>query len=253
MRLAGRSEEHAFRVCLPLTTDTGATTEVAMDYPPDFPAESRAKVEAARIRAGRQFDSKRAKAKWRSEIEALFWRYVLTPFLVFASESACLEFWSADEMDDKCREFLRHLAIDAYYQKGKAAGLGDVTSNLNGSILWEAQQEIEKTSQWRKYENIRLKFAVSRRPTTQSAARRSEKTAQIVQSQSTDRRAMVKNYIEEVRIKKGKRITKKDIWTQAGYENRTEFERWERNDLKRPNRAADKNFTRILREKPHLT
>jgi hypothetical protein len=142
--------------------------EVAMDYPQDFPAESRAKVEAARIRAGCQFDFKRTKVKWSSDIEALFWTYVLTPFVVFAGESSRLGLWSADEMDRNCREFLRRLTIHAYYQKGKAAGLRDMISNWNGSILWEAQQEIEKTSQWRKYENICLKFAVKGGPATQS-------------------------------------------------------------------------------------
>jgi hypothetical protein len=145
-----------------------ATREVAMDYPQDFSAESRARVEAVRIRAGRQFDLKRARAKWSGDIEVLFWTFVLMPFVVFAEESSRLGLWYADEMDRKCREFLRLLTIDAYYQKGKAAGLRDMISNWDGSILWGAQQEIEKTSQWRKYENIRLKFAVKDRSGTRS-------------------------------------------------------------------------------------
>lgn len=139
-----------------------------MNYPQDFPAESRARVEATRIRAGRQFDFNKAKAKWRSDIEAFFWTYVLKPFVVFAGESSRLGLWPVDKMDRNCREFLRLLTIDAYYQKGKAAGLRDMISNWNGSILWEVQQEVEKTSQWRKYENICLKFAVKGKPTTQS-------------------------------------------------------------------------------------
>jgi hypothetical protein len=69
---------------------------------------------------------------------------------------------------------------------------------------------------------------------------------------STNRRAMVDAYIQEVRQKKGKRITRKDFWTAAGYKARTEFERWERQDAKRPNQTADDNFSRVLREKPHL-
>lgn len=157
-----------------------------MDYPQDFPNDSVTKVEKARIRAGRQFDSKRAKAKWSSDIEGLFWKYVLTPFLVFAVESARLELWPVDEIDRKCREFLRRLVIDAYYQKGKTAGLGEVTSNWNGSILWEVEQSIQKTSQWRKYENIRLKFGGSRRPATQSTAQNTGNSAQTVGGQPTN-------------------------------------------------------------------
>jgi len=138
-----------------------------MDYPQDFPAESRAKVEVARIRAGRRFDSDKVRAKWRSEIETFFWIYVLTPFVVFASESSRLGLWPVDKMDQNCREFLRLLTINAYHHKGRTAGLRNMICNWDGSILPEAQQEIEKTPQWRKYENIRLKFAVKGRPTAQ--------------------------------------------------------------------------------------
>jgi hypothetical protein len=86
-----------------------------------------------------------------------------------------------------------------------------------------------------------------------SIVQNSEKTTQTVESKSTDRKALVKAYIEEVRAKKSKRITRKDIWTAAGYQTRTEFERWERQDPKNPNKAANDTFTRILCiEKPHL-
>jgi hypothetical protein len=71
-------------------------------------------------------------------------------------------------------------------------------------------------------------------------------------SNSGDRRAAVDAYIQEVK-NAGKQITRTDIWRKAGYKSRTEFERWERNDPNRLNKAADKNFTRILIEKPHLT
>jgi len=67
-----------------------------------------------------------------------------------------------------------------------------------------------------------------------------------------DRRAMVDAYIQEVLATKGKRIIRTDIWRKAGYTTRTEFERWERNDPRNPNKAAHQNFTRILTEKPHL-
>jgi hypothetical protein len=68
----------------------------------------------------------------------------------------------------------------------------------------------------------------------------------------TDRRAAVDAYIEEVFKRTGKRITRTDIWKSARYKSRTEFERWERNDLDHPNKTAHERFTRILAEKPHL-
>jgi hypothetical protein len=66
------------------------------------------------------------------------------------------------------------------------------------------------------------------------------------------RRAAVDAYIQEVFVKTGTRITRTDIWKRARYKSRTEFERWERNDLKHQNKTADKRFTQILTEKPHL-
>jgi len=77
-----------------------------------------------------------------------------------------------------------------------------------------------------------------------------QKGAETAQSAAADRRAMVDAYIEEVRFKKSKRITRKDIWTAAGYKTRTEFERWQRQDQKHRNRAAERIFARILYEKP---
>lgn len=77
-----------------------------MEYPVDFPSESRAKVEATRIRAARRFDSDKSKAKWNSEIEAHFISYVLTVFLAFAKESWRLRLWPMDKTRDKCLAFL---------------------------------------------------------------------------------------------------------------------------------------------------
>jgi hypothetical protein len=71
-------------------------------------------------------------------------------------------------------------------------------------------------------------------------------------SDSQSRRAAVDAYIEEVLNKTGKKITRTDIWKHARYKSRTEFERWERNDAKNPNRTAHHRFTRVLSEKPHL-
>jgi len=178
-----------------------------MDYPQDFPAESRARVEAALIRAGRQFDSKKPKVQWRSDVEKLFWTYVLAPFLVFAQESSRQALWPADEMDRKCREFLRRRTIEAHCERGIAAGLSDPIDNFSCGIRWAALQEIEKTSQWRKYQSIRLKYSLGQ----SSDARNSNKTKNR-ERKSTDNSLMVDAYIEEVRKRKAKRITRKDIW-----------------------------------------
>ncbi|MBN1548575.1 MAG: hypothetical protein JW902_18145 [Syntrophaceae bacterium] len=70
-------------------------------------------------------------------------------------------------------------------------------------------------------------------------------------STAAERREAVQAYIDEVFDKTGKRITRTDIWQYARYKNRTEFQRWQRNDPK-ATRTANERFTRILKEKPHL-
>ena len=65
------------------------------------------------------------------------------------------------------------------------------------------------------------------------------------------RKERVLAYIAEVEKLTGQRITKTEIWRAAGYKSRTEFERWERKDI-RATSAADQNISRVLREKPHI-
>jgi hypothetical protein len=72
------------------------------------------------------------------------------------------------------------------------------------------------------------------------------------ESEPADPRALVDRYINDVLRQRGKRITRTDFWKAAGYKNATEFQRWQRQDPKHRNKAADGNFKRILLEKPHL-
>ena|ERR1019366_5918373 len=74
--------------------------------------------------------------------------------------------------------------------------------------------------------------------------------------QRAERRAAVDAYIREVLTTTGKVITRTHIWKKAGDKSRAEFERWESHWYekrgRKPNRAANRRFTRILAEKPHL-
>ena len=74
---------------------------------------------------------------------------------------------------------------------------------------------------------------------------------QTVVHSAPSRHSAVDAYIAEGR-EMGRSITRTDIWRKAGYKTRTEFERWQRNDPKNPNKAAAERFDRILKEKPHL-
>ena len=87
---------------------------------------------------------------------------------------------------------------------------------------------------------------VAKRPEGQIATQTPE-TAGV----SSSRRQLVNSYIDDVKARTERRITRTDFWKAAGYRTRTEFERWQRNDA-RATRSATRAFERILREKPHL-
>jgi hypothetical protein len=77
---------------------------------------------------------------------------------------------------------------------------------------------------------------------------RSPRPLLVMTSTATDRRAAVDNFIAKL-ADAGRKITRKDIWTVAGYKNPTEFERFQRAD-RRTTESAIANFNRVLRMKP---
>jgi hypothetical protein len=133
-----------------------------MDYPREFPKESRAKVEAEKVRAGRDFETAVKGARWRADEQKHLRTYILRVFLVFGSEAREKRLWPIDEMDRRCREFLRRFTIEARFQKGHGRDLGDMTSNWTGSILSEVQAEFEASPEWKRYEDLLLEVADSR-------------------------------------------------------------------------------------------
>jgi hypothetical protein len=62
------------------------------------------------------------------------------------------------------------------------------------------------------------------------------------------RRTLVDKFISAVLDETGRKITRKEIWTVAGYKAATDFERFQRND-KRTTKAAVETFTRVLNMK----
>jgi hypothetical protein len=85
-----------------------------MEYPPDFPAQSRDKVEAEKIHADQDFDSAEPSPQ---DIERHVKAYVLRIFLVFVNEACALHLWPVDQMKLHCSKFLSDLIEDAYLEK----------------------------------------------------------------------------------------------------------------------------------------
>jgi hypothetical protein len=65
------------------------------------------------------------------------------------------------------------------------------------------------------------------------------------------RRAAIDAYIKEVMEKTGKVLTRSDIWREAKYTHRRQFEGWQRGEAK-PGTSVDRNISRVLKSKPHL-
>ncbi len=248
-----------------------------MDYPSVFPQHAEARVEQARIKAFRDLahpkkNLKGVKRRRTTGPYGLLWsdaeedlqNCVLQVWKSFAREAIELcrsGVWTLEVLRTEVYEFLRRLTIEAYHSEGRTRGLRCMTGEC-GSILPEVMSEYQRSREWAWFTNemLRLLNARARQPkqvlsvaTVQGAPHAAhqadpQKPAERVAKQ---RREAVNAYIEEVRSKTGKRLTRSDLWRSQRYKSRTEFERWERND-RRATKAAHEKFTRMLEEKPHL-
>jgi len=72
---------------------------------------------------------------------------------------------------------------------------------------------------------------------------------QLRKKKSEDRREIIRVFVDEVHDKTGVKISKKDVWSVAGYHNPTEFERYQRSD-RRTTESAKNNFDRVLNSGP---
>jgi len=133
-------------------------------YRDEFPTDARARVEAERSRAYRALEQDAPGIeRWRRDVP--FIRCVMRVFLAFAGE-ACKyakeshhPAWSDRELDLRCRDFLLSIVIDAWEDKGKDLGVSKMASSRGWgySIDDDAKQKIEKSPEWRQYEDLLLK------------------------------------------------------------------------------------------------
>jgi hypothetical protein len=133
-----------------------------MDYPQDFPAESRAKVEAEKILAYRNLDRRMTKVSSGIAAEGLVRDCIVRIFLVFAKELCAFgqaNGRTVDRVGSDADEFLRRLAIMILYDR---PGLGGSwISNWNGSLTQDAEREFRQSPKWKKYEDLLLKLATT--------------------------------------------------------------------------------------------
>lgn len=145
-----------------------------MQYPPKFPNEACAAVEAELIRAGRLHDKR--KREWESD-----WTFperqslltcILSIFLAYAREAIALGksgVWRVDQVRQEAMEGLRLITIEMSSQKGYHSFL-EIGS---GYISTETHRELETAPEWRQFEDELLGLAEQR------AAKNSQQTAPI--------------------------------------------------------------------------
>jgi len=134
-----------------------------MKYRSEFPPEARARVEAETLRAYAALEQDvRGVESGRRDVP--FIRCVMRVFITFARE-AC-EFgkksnhraWSDRELDQRCRDFLLWIVIDAWEDKAKDLGIRKMfsSSGWGYSIREEDRRRIEKSPEWKQYQELLL-------------------------------------------------------------------------------------------------
>ena len=134
-----------------------------MKYRSEFPHDARARVEAETLRAYAALEQDvRGIERWRRDVP--FIRCVMRVLIAFARE-AC-EFgeksnhpdWSDRELDQRCRDFLLSIVIDAWEDKAKNLGIRQMfsSSGWGYSIQEDDRQKIEKSPEWKQYQALLL-------------------------------------------------------------------------------------------------
>ena len=134
-----------------------------MKYRSEFPHDARARVEAETLRAYAALEEDvRGIERWRRDVP--FIRCVMRVFVAFARE-AC-EFgkksnhpdWSDRELDQRCRDFLLSIVIDAWEEKAKDLGIREMfsSSGWGYSIQEDDRRKIEKSPEWKQYQALLL-------------------------------------------------------------------------------------------------
>ena len=118
-----------------------------MDYPDEFPLESRAAVAAERYRAEAEFEKARGTGR---QLDAELRKCILRPFGVFVQEACKLGqqgIWSVDNIESLALEFLR-LSTSRGCRKLDRSW---IVNDWGCPIKHEVQQEFEKSEEWRQF------------------------------------------------------------------------------------------------------
>ena len=135
-----------------------------MKYPSEFPQDAQARVEAETLRAYEALEQD-VRGIERGRRDVPFVRCVMRIFLVYAHEAGAFgkmsreASWSARELDQRCREFLLSIVIDAWEDRAKDLGVRKMFSsphNWGYSLDDEMRRKIERSPAWKRYQDLLL-------------------------------------------------------------------------------------------------
>jgi hypothetical protein len=149
-----------------------------MQYPEDFPPESRAAVAAEKLRSGKDFDEfrqnprrmvsdpRRPQYDFDEHFKAELRKYILRQFSVFVREACKLGhrgIWHVDRIEEAALEFLRLSTIDAVYSKGHYKSGAKISLNWIGTwggyIEPHVQRQFEQSVEWQQFQDELLQVA----------------------------------------------------------------------------------------------
>lgn len=134
-----------------------------MEYPQDFSANARARIEAERIRAQQELEDRQETVAWSRYGPSFlndrnFYEYILRVFSAFAEEACKLAsegLWGIDRARREAENFLRIFTIEAFPAHGKDKNgrkLSDPIEHLGGSLLPDVEQYFRKSARWRDFQ-----------------------------------------------------------------------------------------------------
>lgn len=235
-----------------------------MDYPDDFPPESRAAVAAERLRAARDFDAirknpPRTEHGFSHDWDAELRKYILRQFIVFVREACKLGragVWQVDRIEEASMEFLRLATIDTEFGKGSGLVGRSWTENWHGQIQPEVMRRLERSAEYQQYRDALLEIAEIQEAQTRGNLSATADLTLVQQralavDPEADRRKIVDAFLNQCTRESGVgfKVTRKHIWLVAGHSQPRQFQYWQGRSSE-ATEEDDRNFQRILSMPP---
>jgi hypothetical protein len=217
-----------------------------------------------------------------------FYAYIIEIFHTFGREACELGAqgtWTVAHVRSEVDEFLRMLISEERYERGRdrhGRKFREMVSNIDGSLLPDVKEKIRQSDEWRQFETDLLAIAerqAEKNPKPgapvesimgrlskggfQEGKQAGAAETSVNEPTRTDagpadneangsgagRHAAVNAFMSKVLSRTGRKIARRQIWTAAGYKTATEFERFQRGDI-RATKGATEVFNRFLNMKP---